>query len=102
MSHHNDLLAGINAHFDSFGQSATHTATDDTTTAVTAIISHDLDPYGPDVASVSVGSVAISVRRSDVATPPRKGETYKVGNTTYYVDSIIAADEIEYTALASD
>ena len=101
MTHAADLLAGINSHFDAFSVPATHTAIDDTETAVNVIISHDLGPYGPDAASVTVGTVAISVRKSELSEPPRKGETYTVGSKIYYVDSIFTEDELEYTALAS-
>lgn len=95
------LRAGVDSHYDAFGQDCTHTDVDGANTRVTAIVTHDLTPYGPDVASVTVGTVAISVRKTDIETPPRKGETYRVGVNTYYVDSIVAENELEYTALAS-
>lgn len=101
MTYQTDVAAAVNDLYTAFGVAATFTDLAGDETCATVIVVHDLTPYGPDVASATVRSVAISARKSDVAYSPRSGESYTVGDTTYIVDSVIAEDEVEHTVLAS-
>lgn len=75
------------------------------TTTVTAIIDYSLQEYGT-VADVSGKIAVISVRISELADRPRRGETYTIypnqsNEATYTVDSIVRADELEHAALVA-
>jgi hypothetical protein len=95
------MSGGLDEIYAVTGVAATFTDRSDVDTAVTAIVSHELEPYGPDVGSTTAGTVAVSVRKSDLARSPIKGESYTVGAKTYYVDSVLAEDDLEHTVLAS-
>lgn len=95
-----DLQAGIEGIYSAFSVAATHIDRDGTSTAVRAIVVRDLQQFG-DVADVSGKTAAISVRVSELALSPRRGDRFTVGSTTYTVDSAIAADELEWTVLCA-
>lgn len=95
-----DLASGIDDIYRVFAVSATYTDRVAATQTVSAIVSLDLQQFGS-VADVSGKTAAISVRVSDMALPPRRGETYTIGAKVYTVDSIITADELEHTALVA-
>jgi len=84
--------------YSQFAVPVTYTDRDGASQTVQAIVLHDLQQFG-EVADISGKTVAISVRVSEMAYPPRRGETYTVGARVYTVDSTIAVDELEHTAL---
>lgn len=95
-----DVLEGVDAHYQAFGVEAVHTDRDDAETCVTAILEFDLQEYS-DVANISALTGLVSVRRSDLSYPPRRGETYTIAGTVYTVDSVPRADDLEHTALVA-
>jgi hypothetical protein len=95
-----DTLAGINLIYEVGGIPVVYTDRNGVTKTVTAIVNYEIATFGT-VADVSGKTASISVRVSDMANKPRRGETYTVGATVYVVDSILRADELEHEALVA-
>ena len=95
-----EFLDSVDAIYGVVGVPATFTDRDSSATAVTAIIEYDLQQYGG-VAEIAGKTATISVRVSELALPPRRGETYTIGSTVYTVDSILLSDELEHRALVA-
>ena len=100
MTLESDFLDSVNAIYEVAGVCATFTDRDSATTEVTAIVEYDLQQYGQ-VAEIAGKTATVSVRVSELALPPRRGETYTVGSTVYVVDSILLSDELEHRALVA-
>lgn len=100
MTLQSEFLASIDALYDAMGVETTYTDRDGATQSVSAIVEHDLQTFG-NVADIAGKTAVISVRVSDMAEKPRRGETYTVGATVYTVDSIPYADELEHRALVA-
>lgn len=93
-----DFLEGLNAIYEAASVSAVFEDRDSKESKCNAIINYNLSIYG-DVAEVSGLTAAISVRKSELVYPPRRGEAYTIDGTVYVVDSILTEDELEHTAL---
>jgi len=89
---------GVDAIYAKAGVSATYTDRAGATSSVVVIIEHSLGQYG-DQAEVVGASAVITVRTSDMASRPRKGDTFAVGATTYTVADVQGSDDLEHTAL---
>ena len=79
---------------------ATHTDRDSSTTAVHAVVEYDINQYG-EVAEIAGMTALVSVRVSELAYPPRQGETYTIGGTVYVVDTVLFADDLEHRAIVA-
>jgi hypothetical protein len=86
--------------YSALGVEAIYTDRNGATQCITAIIEHDLQQFG-NVADISGKTAVVSVRVSEMADKPRRGDTYTVGDTVYTVDSIPYADELEHRALVA-
>ncbi|MEE4250695.1 MAG: hypothetical protein V2I38_08910 [Alcanivoracaceae bacterium] len=95
-----DLQQAITDLYTIAGISATYTDRDSATQSVTAIVEYDLQQFS-DIANVAGSTALISVRVSEMANPPRRGETYTVGSEVYTVDSILLSDDLEHRALVA-
>lgn len=100
-----DFKSAIDEVYDALGVPATYTDRDGATQCVTAIVEYDLQQFGT-VADISGKTAVISVRVSEMAEKPRRGETYTVKEdgcteTVYTVDSTPYADELEHRALVA-
>lgn len=99
MTYLDDMTAAAKDMYSLFGVSCDY-AGRDTDKTVTAIIEHDIAQYG-DVIDISGMVATISVRVSEMAYPPRRGDTYTIAGKTYVVDSPVRADEIEHVMLVA-
>lgn len=82
--------------YQSAGKAATYTDRNGATTACTVLEEQDLARYG-ETAQVNIKTAVLSVRLTDVASAPRRGETFALtGGTTYRVDSLQATDALEH------
>ena len=95
-----ELVIAIDAIYEVGGVAAVYTDRDSATTNVKAVVEYDLQTFG-DVADVAGKTAIVSVRVSELAYPPRRGETYTVNGTVYTVDSILVSDELEHRALVA-
>jgi hypothetical protein len=95
-----DFQAAVDEVYATLGVEATYTDRDGATQCLTAIIEHDLQQFG-NVADIAGKTAVVSVRVSELAERPRRGETYTVGTTVYTVDSIPYADDLEHRALVT-
>lgn len=86
--------------YQSAGEAATYTDRLAASSACTVLISRNLTDYG-DVAQFAANTVILSVRQSEIAQAPRRGETFTVGATTYTVDSPQASDGVEHKVFAA-
>jgi len=91
---------GINDLYRAAGVSAVFTNTAGATSTVTVLIEYDLSVYG-DVAEVSQATATISVKKSDMDLPPRRGELFTIGSATFRVSSTLRSDELEHTVLVA-
>lgn len=96
----NDMLTGVESMYSAFSVSAVYIDRSGSEKAVSVILVHDLQQYG-EVADITGKTAAVSVRVSDLAFPPRRGEQYIIGGKTYTVDSLVSADELEHTVLVA-
>jgi len=98
MSNLSDMIAGgLDDIYTTAGDAATFVDSDGVQTAVTAIVIYDLSIYGT-VADISAVTAAVSVRKTELAQSPRRGEIYKIAGRDYYVDEVVAEDDLEHTA----
>lgn len=95
-----DMLTGADSLYGALASPAVHVDRSGAKTSVSAILVHDLQQYG-EVADITGKTAAVSVRVSDLAFPPRRGEQYIIGGKTYTVDSLVSADELEHTVLVA-
>ena len=95
-----EFSSGLDDIYSVAGVSATYTDVDGATSTVTVIIDRDLSTYG-DSAEVTKATATIAVRVSDMALPPRRGETFTVDGKTYRVNSTLTSDELEHSSLVS-
>lgn len=100
MTFQSDIDAGADEIYTIAGVSATYTDRDSATQSVTALVEYDLQQWG-DVAEIAGKTAVVSVRVSEMANPPRRGESYTIGGTVYVVDSILLSDDIEHRALVA-
>lgn len=100
MSYTDEVQAAIDDIYDTFAVAATYTSKTASQFSVQAIIEFNLAQYG-DTADISGMTAAISVRRSEIAAPPLRGETFFINGTLYTVDSPLSADEMEHTVLVA-
>jgi len=95
-----EFQAGLDDLYAAAGVPFTFTNTAGATSTVVAIIDYDLTNYG-DVAEVSQATASISVRKSDMEFPPRRGETFTTGSKTLRVSSTLNSDDLEHTVLVA-
>ena len=100
MAFQSDLQVGIDEVYSLAGVTATYTDRDSATQSVTALVEYDLQQWGT-VAEIAGKTAVVSVRVSEMAYPPRRGESYTIGATVYRVDSILLSDELEHRALVA-
>jgi len=100
MSLANEFTAGINAIYAKMGVAATYTDADSVASDVTVVVEYDLSVYG-DALEVAQNTAALSVRKSEVAYVPRRGEVFVVGSDTFVVSDALRSDELEHTVLVS-
>lgn len=96
----NAFVAGINKIYAKAGVSATYTPSGGESVTYTVIITHDLSLYG-DTAEVQQATASVSIRASDLAAPPRRGDTFTIGGETYRVSAAVTSDELEHTVLVA-
>ena len=81
---------------DGFAQAATYTDRNSVQTPCTVLVEHDLTRYG-EAAQVNVKTAVISVRVSEVAEAPRRGDSFAIAaGATYKVDSLQLSDGVEH------
>lgn len=90
--------AGLDDLYREAGVSVTYTDKDANAVSLTAIVEYDLSSYGANV-EVSKATATVSVRVTDMAEQPRRGETFTVGSATHRVISVLSSDDLEHTAL---
>jgi len=100
-----DIREAMDTIYDEFGDDAHFTARDCPAVACAVLIDHNLQRYG-NVAAVAGKTVALRVRRQQVAEPPRRGDVFDVtsgefAGRTFTVDSLVASDEFEHRVLAA-
>lgn len=96
----NAFLDGINRIYATGGVAATYTDRNDAETQATVLIDYDLSNYG-DVAEIAQATATVSVRASEVAQLPRRGDTFNVGGTVFVVGGSLQSDELEHSVLVS-
>lgn len=79
-----------------YGDAATYTDRDAVAVPCTVLVDRDLDRYGA-VAVVNQRTAVVQVRVSEVAEPPRRGETFTLTESgqVLRVDSLQGSDEFE-------
>lgn len=82
------------------GVAATHTDRDLVATACTVLVERDLSRYG-EVAQVQARTAVVSVRVSELAEAPRKGETFTVDGVELRVDALLRSDELEHKVVVA-
>lgn len=95
-----DFGPAIDEVYSALGDAAIYTDRNGATQSVLAIVEFDLQQFG-NVADIGGKTAVVSVRVSEMADKPRRGDTYTVGDTVYTVDSIPYADELEHRALVA-
>jgi hypothetical protein len=98
MGLYNEFKAGVDALYEVGGVDAVYTDKNGNTSNVVVIVDYNISEYG-DIASVNKAEAAVSVRLSDVADRPLRGETFTIDGTTYRVDNVTLSDELEHTVL---
>ena len=80
-----------------FGEAATYTDRNGAQTPCTVLVESDLTRYG-ETAQVNIKTAVLSVRLTDVAAAPRRGERFTLtgAGTVYTVDSLQASDALEH------
>lgn len=81
--------------YTAMGEAAIYTDRNGVTTPCTVLVDRTLAQYG--AAQVQVGTAVLSVRLTEVAAAPRRGESFAVtGGATYLVDSLQGSDALEH------
>jgi hypothetical protein len=85
-----------------FGEAAVYADRSAATLPCTVLIDRDLTRYGA-VAVVNQRTAVVQVRLSEVAAPPRRGETFTVTGSgqVLVVDSLQGSDEFEHRVFAA-
>jgi len=92
----NALSRGLGRVYDAAGDAATYTDRNSVQTPCTVLVEQDLSRYG-ESAQVNVRTAVLSVRVSEVANAPRRGDTFAIaGGATYKVDSLQGSDGVEH------
>lgn len=95
------VAGGVNRVYARFGEPATYTDKQGNPLPVTVVVERNLAQYGQ-VAAVQGKSIVINVRLSELATPPRRTETFTlVSGEVLTVDSVMSSDGIEHKAVAA-
>lgn len=92
--------AAIDSLYAVHGVAGVHVDGDENETSIKLIPEYDLDRYGGAL-EVSGRFVVVSVRKSQLALSPLRGDKYKFNGVTYTVDTVLREDEIEHSALAT-
>jgi|GEM_PF-2158744 len=100
-----DFAGAVGGIFRFFGDSASYTARGAAAVPVVAVVEHNLAQFG-EVATVAARTVAISVRRSELADPPRAGDAFLMlsgpfSGRTFRVADVIASDDLEHRVTAA-
>jgi len=95
-----EFLKGIDALYTKMGVSATYTPSGGTSATYTVIVTYDLSLYG-DTAEVQQATASVSIRATDLAESPRRGDTFTIDGTVYRVSSTVTSDELEHTVLVA-
>lgn len=69
-------------------------------TDCTVLLERELSRYG-EVAQVQARTAVISVRVSELAEAPRKGESFTVGDGVFRVDALLRSDELEHKVVVA-
>jgi hypothetical protein len=87
---------------DTYGEAAVHTSLTAVATNVSVVIERSLSQRG-EAAAINAKSVILAIRKSELATVPRRGETVAVASTgeTFVVDQVFGIDEFEYRVIAA-
>lgn len=85
-----------------FGDAATFTDRDAASTACTVLVDRDLTRYG-EVAVVNQRTAVVSVRTTEIATPPRRSERFTLTESgqVLTVDSLQGSDPFEQRVFVS-
>lgn len=83
--------------YATMGDGATYTPRSGAPVPCTVLVETDLSQYGQ-AAAVNVATAVISVRVSEVADAPRRGDTFAmtIGGKVYKVDSLQGTDALEH------
>ncbi len=82
------------------GVAARYQDRDGFVTDCTVLLERDLSRYG-EVAQVQARTAVLSVRVSELAEAPRKGELFTVGDVELRVDALLRTDEIEHKVVVA-
>ena len=96
------MVRCVDANYMKFGEAATYTDRNAATTACTVLVDRDLTRYG-ETAVVNQRTAVVGVRLSEVAAPPRRGETFTLvgSGQVLVVDSLQDSDEFEHRVYAA-
>lgn len=88
--------------YSRFGDAATYTDRDAVATPCTVLVDRDLTRYG-ETAVVNQRTAVVQVRATEVAAPPRRGETFTLTGSgqVLVVDSLQGSDEFEHRVFAA-
>ena len=90
----------IDAVYDIFGVDATYTACGGAGVAIKTVQVDSPTIWGEEI-EVSNESIGVEMRRSEVAEKPRRGDTIKIGSTTYRFEQVLrSGTDLEWRALA--
>jgi len=97
------MQAAVDAGYDEWGVSATHTdGNTAATTDCTVVLDFNLTQFG-DAIQVNSASALVNVRRSEITSRPRRGDTFTTGDgTTYDVDQVLLRTEFEFQVLTTE
>lgn len=97
------LSLGTNTVYRTFGVAAGYLPKDAKGAAlpVTVLVERDLTRFG-EVARINARTALVSVRKSEVAEVPRRGDSFSLADgETLLVDSLQGSDEFEHRVFAA-
>lgn len=90
------LVRATDRVYSAFGRAAIYTDLLGVQTPCMVLVEQDLSRYG-ETAQVNIKTAVLSVRLAQLASAPRRGETFVVtGFATYRVDSLQGTDVLEH------
>jgi hypothetical protein len=93
------FASAADAIYRTLGVPAVYESTEDGESTVRVIVSHDLTQWG-DVISVQNNMAMVSVRRSEIADRPRRGDTFTLEvSRVYLVERVMRSDDLEHRCL---
>lgn len=96
------FIDGLGSIYELMGESCVYRDKQGWNTSCSVMVERDLSQYG-DAANVQGVTAVISVRKSEVAERPRRGETFELadGCTIFTVESVAVSDDFEHQVFCS-